>query len=571
MPDLRDDPVDKPEKLVQGSKTKPTLELVGRFVFDFDGDGLADPGKRSITDVWAFGNYAYVGTSDQPFCSGKGIRIVDISNTSRPVYVGNLESPANTRAYDVQVAHLETEYFKGDLLVHTNEPCTNEIGGRGGVRIYDVTDPRKAIFLSEYYTFPIHNVFIYQQGIHAYILIADVGLDTRLHILDISNPKTPREASSPTLAQLGLDAAGLGNDARVFIHDFWVKAFPSSHSNLYYAGKTVAYLAYWDAGLIILDITDPGLPILLGRGHYLDPDPLTGKPPEGNSHSVFPSEDGNLVLMGDEDLFPFTFTLAVDGGSFRGEEYRARSVSGLEASSIANGTVRGPTHYVGSGCELNNIEPVSQVAAFKELGAGEKPMALAEQGGCYLDLKVSNIASKGYANAVIFGDGEELVRSHHGDFQKVIPTLFIERVAGLAIKQNDGTRVTLRAVFDGWGYLHLYDVSNPAKVTEVGRFAVPNVLKNPPLAGNHTIHNFEVEGNLAFIAWDASGIRVVNFSNPKEPREVALFLAPDLLDKEGRLIAYTDFWGVKIHGINGERYILASDRNFGLYIFRFNG
>lgn len=551
------------------AKARLKLELVGHISFDFDGDGLADPGKRSITDVWAFGNFAYVGTSDQPFCSGKGIRIVDISDPSKPVYVGSIESPANTRAYDVQVARIETKKFKGDVLVHTNEPCTTvESGGRGGVRIYDVTDPRNPIFLAEHYQFPVHNVFIHQYGNGAYVLIADVGPNPRLHILDISDPSNPIEASAVGVMELQIDAQLLGNDARVFVHDVWAKTFPSSHKNPNFAGKTVAYLAYWDAGLVVLDITDPRAPRFLGRSIYLDPDPLTRKAPEGNSHSAVPSDDGNLVLMGDEDLTPFSFGLSIDSGPYKGEEHTARGSFGVKPASLINGTLRGPTHHVGSGCEASNIEPALQVPAFRRAASGEKLFALMEQGGCFLEVKIKNARDKGYSAIVIFGDGQELIRSHHGEELESIPTLLVKKPAGLAIKELDGTEITVKAIFDGWGYLRILDVSNPAKITEVGRFAAENTFKNPPPIGNYTIHNLVVEGNLAFIAWDASGIRVVNFSDPKEPKEIAVFLAPDLF-KDGKLIAHTDFWGVHLHVINGEKYVLASDRNFGLYILKF--
>jgi hypothetical protein len=45
-----------------GGSSSPELEVVGRFN-PFGGvDGLT-------TDVWAYGNYAYIGSFDQPFCS----------------------------------------------------------------------------------------------------------------------------------------------------------------------------------------------------------------------------------------------------------------------------------------------------------------------------------------------------------------------------------------------------------------------------------------------------------------------------------------------------------------------
>jgi hypothetical protein len=31
----------------------------------------------------------------------------------------------------------------------------------------------------------------------------------------------------------------------------------------------------------------------------------------------------------------------------------------------------------------------------------------------------------------------------------------------------------------------------------------------------------------------------------------------------------SDFWGVEVHRVAGRQYVLASDRNYGLYIFRY--
>jgi hypothetical protein len=32
-----------------------------------------------------------------------------------------------------------------------------------------------------------------------------------------------------------------------------------------------------------------------------------------------------------------------------------------------------------------------------------------------------------------------------------------------------------------------------------------------------------------------------------------------------------NFWGVEVHEVGGEQYVLASDRDFGLYIFQYTG
>ena len=132
-----------------GGSTSKELKVVGHFN-PFGGvDGLT-------TDVWALGNYAYIGSFDEPFCSLDitGVRIIDISNPASPTQVGFIPSPPNTRANDVKVAHIETRFFKGDILIHSNEFCNNGFiprlvsrggaiaPGNNGIAIYDVTNPR---------------------------------------------------------------------------------------------------------------------------------------------------------------------------------------------------------------------------------------------------------------------------------------------------------------------------------------------------------------------------------------------------------------------------------------------
>jgi hypothetical protein len=57
-------------------------------------------------------------------------------------------------------------------------------------------------------------------------------------------------------------------------------------------------------------------------------------------------------------------------------------------------------------------------------------------------------------------------------------------------------------------------------------------------------------------------LRVWDISDPANPEEVGKYI-----DAKGN-----DFWGVAIvEDANGDRIILASDMDFGLFIFRYTG
>jgi hypothetical protein len=53
------------------------------------------------------------------------------------------------RAEGMQVVNITTKFFSGDMLVMNNEHCGKN--GKGGVSLYDVTDPAKPKKLSEHY------------------------------------------------------------------------------------------------------------------------------------------------------------------------------------------------------------------------------------------------------------------------------------------------------------------------------------------------------------------------------------------------------------------------------------
>ena len=55
----------------------------------------------------------------------------------------------------------------------------------------------------------------------------------------------------------------------------------------------------------------------------------------------------------------------------------------------------------------------------------------------------------------------------------------------------------------------------------------------------------------------AGGFRVLEYG-PLGLSQVGAFI-----DEGGN-----NFWGVEVHKIKGRQYVLASDRDFGLYIFR---
>ncbi|HYZ10384.1 MAG TPA: hypothetical protein VE962_00645, partial [Actinomycetota bacterium] len=140
-----------------------------------------------------------------------------------------------------------------------------------------------------------------------------------------------------------------------------------------------------------------------------------------------------------------------------------------------------------------------------------------------------------------------------------------------------GFKVDITATFDGWGYVRVFDTANPVAPNEISQIYIPETISEAHATGfgDITVHEVEVprgdpneggpardDDKLAYFSWYSGGLRVWDISDPANPAEVGKYI-----DAKGN-----DFWGVAIvEDENGDRLILASDMDFGLFIFRYTG
>jgi hypothetical protein len=82
--------------------------------------------------------------------------------------------------------------------------------------------------------------------------------------------------------------------------------------------------------------------------------------------------------------------------------------------------------------------------------------------------------------------------------------------------------------------------------------------------GALSVHEVAIDPNpgkkLAYISYYSAGFRVLSYGN-NGLTEVGAFI-----DQGGN-----NFWGVEVHTIGKQQYVLASDRDKGLYIFQYTG
>lgn len=553
---------------------------------------LADTshGNRQVpgatTDVWALGKYAYTGTFNSP-CGGDseaGVWIWDVHNTNKVKFVGIIPSPIGSRSNDVKVASMNS----GDILVHSNESCA---GGPGGFEIYNVDNPKDPDHLASVQTddvnaflrdvfgfvdFGVHNLFLFTQGDRDYVS-AVVGSEFgNFQIFDITDPTSPTlvgfwgaESNSmtafpaphpfedyATLTDFGkiLDAdaylfSGFGASQNRFLHDITISA-----------DGTEAYLANWDAGLVLLDISDVTNPVQVSVA--LDP---TSEDGEVNSHSMWHSEDASIVIEGEEDFAPFETVFTIDTGPNVGTYPSAEGAFTTPIVSLLGQEMSGSTTYVGLACTGGDPVPPAS-------GSGE--IALIQRGVCRFDDKATNAINAGYDGMVVFNDearGDALVTM--GGAPREIPGVFVGHSTGLAIAGvasagdlvigDAGADISASAVPNGWGGLRIWDYSDPVNPVLASTFAT--VCSSNPVysgcdpAGTYSAHNVLVESLgktvKAYVSWYADGMLILDISDPYNPVETARYTADD-----------ENYWGV--YKETNSPWIYGSDRNGGLTVFK---
>jgi len=292
------------------ARAQATLKLLGQL----------DPfeGANRYADVWGEGNYAYLASYN-----GTGVMIIDISNPAAPKLAGYYnDAPETGRFVDVVVingigyfacevpgggvrivdvrdpAHpvllsqIDTDK-RGFHIVHeqfvTTDGILYEADSRTTVvKVFDVRDPRNPVFVRDIQTTDtqfIHAIVVvngrlYTSGWSGKTDIYDVrnvltqspprlgvvDSDTRSHaswpssdgrllasareiqngdvrLFDISNPASPVQLAAITAQSLGLDAY--------------------SPHNPYILGNML-FVSWYQAGLAVIDITDPRQPRLTG-------------------------------------------------------------------------------------------------------------------------------------------------------------------------------------------------------------------------------------------------------------------------------------------------------------------
>jgi len=211
---------------------------------------------------------------------GTGFVTVDVSTPSAPTVVGearNLQGPEGNSVREV----LDVKYDDGRVLV----PTAAQGSGPRGFYVFDVSDPANPTQVGDWFPTPNH-------GNHNASFVDGVayltgGLD--VDVVDVSGESFERLATwNP--GDWNEDWSRLPNTV---LHDLYVQG---DH----------AYCAYWDAGVFVLDVSDPAKPTFVSRvGEYSrsEIEELSQQAylePPGNAHYACVNEDATLLAEGGE-------------------------------------------------------------------------------------------------------------------------------------------------------------------------------------------------------------------------------------------------------------------------------
>jgi hypothetical protein len=575
---------------------------------------LRSRGKRLVanatTDVWAYEGFAYTGTFNSP-CGGEegaGVWIWDVRNKNKPSFVDIIESEPGSRSNDVKVATMNS----GDILVHTNETCG--AGGMGGFEVYNVDDPRNPVHLATQRIHEpnatlqtvfggvnrgVHNLYLFTQGSRDYVALATHGNAWfgSTQIFEITEPTNPQFVSAwgpELLCEEAYCSSDPYNetDPNVLVDHIngWIfclltpcfggSQIRSVHDITVTEDGSLMYAAAWDSGLVLLDISDPANPEVIS----IAIDPVNGSlDGEVNSHSVWPSEDGTIVVEGEEDFNAWvtvqppgnlTFGTGTPTAPLPGTAVSTSTGDDFEASQTGNGgTVDADSLEVTSGPLAGNTYAAIELA-------GDQPK-FADVGPISGDIvwigracsATPDTPADPILNAAEIADGGIAV------VRRGLCT-FREKNFNAAAAGADAIVISNNATDDTpWSGIRIWDYSDPENPVLASTFdtvcsASPTPIPECDPFGTYSVHNMIVEttddGKVkAYLSWYYDGMLVLDVTDPYDPKEIARYFdnSPAFLESNGG--QPHDFWGVGKE--QGQPWIYGSDRNGGLYIFKEQG
>jgi hypothetical protein len=238
-----------------------------RTVAQSDLGGYGD-GMQVIRD----GDAVYVGHFGP---SGMGTSVLDATDPGDLRLVRQWKAPHGSHTHKVQVAD--------GLLLVNHEQFRGGDPFSAGMAVYDLADPfdPQQIGWFDSTGKGVHRI-VWTGGRYAYVSAIPEGFDDRIWVIvDMADPRNPVEAG-----RWWWPGQWTGGGERLDVPEG--KRYAAHHALV---DGDRAYLGYGDAGLVVLDISDPAKPVALSTLDW---------EPGGDTHTCLPLAGRDLLVVTDE-------------------------------------------------------------------------------------------------------------------------------------------------------------------------------------------------------------------------------------------------------------------------------
>ena len=659
---------------VVGTAQASNIKLVGHT--DLGGQGLnADVAVSGNIAVVGTGyipmntmqtaNTKWAADNNAPPCATTPVKVVDLSNPARPFLASTIPVAQGQSVADVDLLRVSTPAFRGELAAIALASCdydqqtyrergvvlTGSFAHRG-VAYYDVTNPREPQFLGRYFAdfenfdpnappcarppagsdarcaqdqFSVELKRI-RDGRILSLSSTPGGADsnrpaTDVRIVDVTVPDRPVQLG--VWPPLGEPPPRLSPPlGSTNVRDSNNGCYPRSGSRhaRFSPDGTKVLVPYLDGGMFVLDVLDLASPTQVGRWSYPNDWRV-----EGNGAHVAPTRinDRDLALLADEDIWwPTSAFRVTTPGPLAGDHVGCSDLfTSADQKFVSQifrhpgGQVPGQLAYVGRGCPERTPNPPTVIPADPYLADPRGKLLFADSNpnpatqptlnaaGCTFNSRVRRAMDAGAIGVVLIcatgpcsatavasiagfpptGSPREPRDQNSaltGDVS--IPGFQVNQPAGLAIRAalcpsftagptpNTGTcnngQTVSGALVDlpgEWGGLRVIDYTNPADPRETTTFRTQRSLQMPPpdYRGIYSIHHAVTEGERAYAAWNTDGLRVLDLRSGF-PVEIASFVPPDRPDPTGTIPNKARVVGVDYNAT----HIVITDVNSGLYV-----
>jgi len=231
-------------------------------------------GKGDCMHINVVDGFAYVAHMGE---NGIGTSILDVHDPTAPRLVHQLMVPPFTHSHKVQIV--------GDVLLVNYEQYGH--GGKGvtGLKVFDISKrdlPREIGFLPMTGK-GVHRM-TYWEPPYATMSGSDEGwVDQFFMAVDLSDPSSPREVGRwwlPGMWAQGGEEMTAPSGRRYAMHHAHIR-------------NNRAYSGWWDAGLVILDVSDITKPALVSHLPF-------GDDQSGCTHTTLPVPGRDILVVTDE-------------------------------------------------------------------------------------------------------------------------------------------------------------------------------------------------------------------------------------------------------------------------------